>query len=70
VSRRPAGRGVSTAQPGRLTCIHPSPSLPIKMAPSAVDLLAKAQKKVASSTGWFSSSSTKYEEAADMVRPP
>ncbi|CDZ96527.1 Protein required for fusion of vesicles in vesicular transport, alpha-SNAP [Phaffia rhodozyma] len=38
------------------------------MAPSSVDLLAKANKKASSSTGWFSSSSTKFEEAADLFQ--
>jgi alpha-soluble NSF attachment protein len=38
------------------------------MAPHPTELLAKAQKKAGSSTGWFSSSSTKYEEAADLFQ--
>jgi hypothetical protein len=32
------------------------------------DLLAKAEKKASSSTGWFSSSSTKWEDAADLFQ--
>lgn len=31
-------------------------------------LLEKADKKANSSTGWFSSSSTKYEEAGDLYQ--
>ena len=31
-------------------------------------LLEKADKKATSSTGWFSSSSTKYEEAGDLYQ--
>ena len=31
-------------------------------------LLEKADKKTNSSTGWFSSSSTKYEEAGDLYQ--
>ena len=41
------------------------------MAPSkspAQQLLEKADKKANSSTGWFSSSSTKYEEAGDLYQ--
>ncbi|KAL5641128.1 hypothetical protein ACGC1H_001570 [Rhizoctonia solani] len=41
------------------------------MAPSlsqAQQLLAKADKKANSSTGWFSSSSSKYEEAGDLYQ--
>ncbi|CAE6464946.1 unnamed protein product [Rhizoctonia solani] len=41
------------------------------MAPSlsqAQQLLAKADKKFNSSTGWFSSSSSKYEEAGDLYQ--
>jgi alpha-soluble NSF attachment protein len=38
-------------------------------APSAAQtLLAKADKKYNSSTGWFSTSSTKYEEAGDLFQ--
>ncbi|BEI84264.1 hypothetical protein CcaverHIS002_0408680 [Cutaneotrichosporon cavernicola] len=32
------------------------------------DFFAKAEKKASSSTGWFSSSSTKWEEAADLFQ--
>lgn len=32
------------------------------------ELLAKAEKKAGSSTGWFSSSSTKWEDAADLFQ--
>lgn len=35
---------------------------------TAQTLLEKADKKVNSSTGWFSSSSTKYEEAGDIYQ--
>ncbi len=41
------------------------------MAPSkspAQGLLEKADKKANASTGWFSSSSTKYEEAGDLYQ--
>ena len=39
------------------------------MAPSqAQQLLVKAEKKANASTGWFSSSSTKYEEAGDLYQ--
>ncbi|KAG9126964.1 vesicular-fusion protein S17 [Ceratobasidium sp. 392] len=41
------------------------------MAPSlsqAQQLLAKAEKKAAGSSGWFSSSSSKYEEAGDLYQ--
>ena len=40
------------------------------MAPQseAQILLQKAEKKANSSTGWFSSSKTKYEEAGDMFQ--
>jgi len=39
------------------------------MAPSAAQsLLAKADKKFRSSPGWFSSSSSKYEEAGDLFQ--
>lgn len=41
------------------------------MAPSlsqAQQLMVKADKKFSSSTGWFSSSSTKYEEAGDLYQ--
>ncbi|KIY64812.1 vesicular-fusion protein SEC17 [Cylindrobasidium torrendii FP15055 ss-10] len=40
------------------------------MAPksNAQSLLEKADKKANSSTGWFSSSSTKYEEAGDLYQ--
>lgn len=41
------------------------------MAPQASPaqvLLAKAEKKYSSSTGWFSSSTTKYEEAGDLFQ--
>ncbi|KAF5337005.1 hypothetical protein D9611_003171 [Ephemerocybe angulata] len=34
----------------------------------AFKLLEKANKKAASSTGWFSSASTKYEEAGDLFQ--
>lgn len=34
----------------------------------AQTLLEKADKKANSSTGWFSSSSTKYEEAGDLYQ--
>ena len=38
-------------------------------APSpAQNLLAKAEKKFHSSTGWFSTSSTKFEEAGDLYQ--
>lgn len=32
------------------------------------ELLGKAEKKAKSSTGWFSSASTKWEEAADLYQ--
>lgn len=32
------------------------------------ELLAKAEKKASSSTGWFSSSSSKWEDAADLFQ--
>jgi alpha-soluble NSF attachment protein len=35
---------------------------------SAQTLLEKADKKASSSTGWFSSSSTKFEEAGDLYQ--
>lgn len=38
------------------------------MAPNALDLLSKADKKAGSSTSWFSSSTSKYEEAADLYQ--
>ena len=40
------------------------------MAPksAAQNLLEKADKKASSSTGWFSSSSTKWEEAGDLYQ--
>lgn len=41
------------------------------MAPSlsqAQQLLAKADKKFNSSTGWFSSNASKYEEAGDLYQ--
>lgn len=41
------------------------------MAPSKSEgqiLLQKAEKKAASSTGWFSSASTKFEEAGDLFQ--
>ncbi|ELU41811.1 vesicular-fusion protein SEC17 [Rhizoctonia solani AG-1 IA] len=44
---------------------------PLPMAPSlsqAQQLRAKADKKFNSSTGWFSSSSSKYEEAGDLYQ--
>jgi len=34
----------------------------------AFKLLAKADKKAASSTGWFSSATTKFEEAGDLYQ--
>jgi alpha-soluble NSF attachment protein len=34
----------------------------------AEDMLAKADRRLKSSTGWFSSSSTKYEEAGDLFQ--
>ena len=41
------------------------------MAPSlsqAQQLMVKADKKYGSSTGWFSSSNTKFEEAGDLYQ--
>ena len=38
-----------------------------KVSPAQV-LVAKADKKYGSSTGWFSSSTTKYEEAGDLYQ--
>lgn len=35
---------------------------------TAQTILEKADKKINSSTGWFSSSSTKYEEAGDIYQ--
>ncbi|EUC66658.1 soluble NSF attachment protein, SNAP protein [Rhizoctonia solani AG-3 Rhs1AP] len=49
----------------------PHTSTSATMAPSlsqAQQLLAKADKKANSSTGWFSSSSSKYEEAGDLYQ--
>lgn len=36
------------------------------MPSRAEDLIAKAEKKASSSVGWFGSSSSKWEEAADL----
>lgn len=36
------------------------------MPSRAEELFAKAEKKAASSVGWFGSSSSKWEEAADL----
>lgn len=48
----------------RSCCI--STTMPSKSPAQA--LLEKAEKKVNSSTGWFSSSSTKFEEAGDLYQ--
>lgn len=51
---------------------HPSTFLPLispapyTMPSRAEELFAKAEKKAASSVGWFGSSSSKWEEAADL----
>lgn len=44
---------------------HPISSL-YTMPSRAEELFAKAEKKAASSVGWFGSSSSKWEEAADL----
>lgn len=53
--------------------IHPSTFSPLpphfshtQMPSRAEELFAKAEKKAASSVGWFGSSSSKWEEAADL----
>lgn len=38
------------------------------MAGRGDELLAKAEKKASSSSGWFSSSSSKWEDAADLFQ--
>jgi alpha-soluble NSF attachment protein len=42
--------------------------LPMPSKSPAQTLLEKADKKTSSSTGWFSSSSTKFEEAGDLYQ--
>jgi hypothetical protein len=42
--------------------------LPMPSKSPAQTLLEKAEKKANSSTGWFSSSSTKFEEAGDLYQ--
>jgi hypothetical protein len=66
-ARRPTNPNMITSfhqQPSALS----SPHLPMPSKSPAQTLLEKAEKKANSSTGWFSSSSTKFEEAGDLYQ--
>jgi len=49
-----------------VSCLSPPHQMPVKS--SAILLLEKADKKANSSTGWFNSVSTKFEEAGDLYQ--
>lgn len=58
--------GVSTTDRKLYQNVHSI--LNINMGGRGDELLAKAEKKASSSTGWFSSSSSKWEDAADLFQ--